>query len=206
VKAVERNILPFQEKIFFSPIRDKTDYVRVLVHAARLLLLNYDTSETPTTATMKLIVDKMSRLFFYKDAKYFSISFPFIAPIDGNNVSELTTYLGKKLDNKGISAIISVIDSAEFQLNPSLVDITIDSNNIDLSELALLEEILLFEPSYIRFDFDPTHENGKLHPLNHLDINYSQYGAYKFGLHERITKAYFENLQNINTDCSYVID
>jgi len=206
MKTIERKILPFQESIFFSPIRDKREYVRILVHSARLLLLNYDSKERISSSTVKLIVDKMSRLFFYKREKYFSIAFPFSVVTDGKNVTDITTYSGKNLDNKSISSIISVIESPEFVLNPSLIDVFIDSNTIDSSELALLEEILQFEPAYIRYDFDPTKENGKLHPKHHLDINYSDYGTYKLGLSEQITKSYFENLQNINTVCSYVID
>lgn len=206
MKVVERDIFPFQEKGFFSPVRDKSEYARLLVLSARQLLLNMDSEAGVVTSNMKLIVDKMSRLFFYRDNKYFSVSFPFTTLIDGNEVIELTTYSGKKLDNKSISAVISIIDSEQFKLNPSLIDFFIEPNSIDSSGLFLLEEIFQFEPSYIRYDFDPDNANGKLHPLNHLDLNYSQYGTFKLGLFETITQGYFENLQNIKTECSYVID
>lgn len=72
--------------------------------------------------------------------------------------------------------------------------------------LSLLEEILRFEPSYIRYDNDPYNENGKLHPLHHLDINYSTYGTFKIGFNNSISSNYFENFQNTNTDCSYIAD
>ena len=148
MKIIERDILNFQDSIFFSPVRNKIEYVRVLVHAARQLLLNSDADGTPISSTMKLKVDKMSRLFFYKKHKYFSISFPFTTTIDGNNVTELRSYSGKNLDYKSISAIISVIDSDEFRLNPSLIDVFIEPHSIDSSDLSLLEEILQFEPCY----------------------------------------------------------
>jgi hypothetical protein len=207
VKIVVKDILPFQEQHFFFAIRNKIDYARLLVYGARQLLLAIETGETKVYSNMKLIVDKMSRLFFYKNKKYFSVSFPFITTLDNeNNVIELTTYTGKRLDHQSISAVISIIDSEEFKLNPSLIDFYIEPNGIESSGVLLLEEIFQFEPSYIRYDSDPDNEKGKLHPLNHLDINYSQYSTFKLGLPKEITFDYFENLQNIKTDCSFVID
>ena len=206
MKVIERAIFPFQERTFFSPIRDKIEYARVVVLGARQLIVNIDVGETEITSNMKLIVEKMSRLFFYKGSKYYSISFPFSSLIDGNEVIELTSYSGKKLDNKIISSIISILDSEQFKLNPSLIDFSIDPNENEFLGLMLLEEIFRFEPSYIRYDFDPENEQGKLHPLYHLDINYSQYSTYKLGLNKSITQDYFENLQNLKTDCSYLIE
>lgn len=206
MKIIERAILPFQEKDFFSPIRDKLEYARVIALGARLLLLNSEIDELPTSSKMKLIIHKMSRLFFYKDEKYFSISFPFTIIFNDNEVVELTSHSGKKLNNKSISAIISILDSPEFKLNPSLIDFYIEPNSIDSSGLFLLEDIFLFEPSYIRYDFDPKNENGKLHPLNHIDVNYSQYSTFKLGLSKAITEEDFENLQNTKTDCSFIIN
>jgi len=206
VKVIERNIFEFQEKDFFSPVRSKIDYARLIALAARKLLLGLDSEVIESTANMKLIVGKMSRLFFYQKNKYFSVSFPFSTIIDNNEVIELTTYSGKNLDFKSISAIISILDSEQFRLNPSLIDFYIEPYSIESSGLFLLEEIFQFEPSYIRYDNDPLHNNGKLHPLDHLDINYSQNSTFKLGLNSSITVAYFENIQNVNTECSFVTD
>lgn len=206
MKVVERLIFPFQEKDFFTPIRDKIDYARIVVLGARQLLLNSEVDGFESNSHMRLIVDKMSRLFFYKDKKYFSISFPFTAIIEDSEVIELTSYSGRKIDNRNISAVISILDSSDFRLNPSLIDFYIEPNSIETTGISLLEEIFMFEPSYIRYDLDPEHENGKLHPLNHLDINYSQYSTFKLGLNATITEHYFENIQNTKTECSFIID
>jgi len=203
VKIIEREILSFQEKDFFVPIRDKASFARLVVCAARQLLLG---NQGKGTSNMKLIVDKMSRLFFYKDNKYFSVAFPLTVITDDIEVTEITTYSGKKLDFVNISAIISILDSEYFKNNPSLIDFPIEPLSIEASGIYFLEEILQFEPSYIRYDNDPINQNGKLHPLNHLDINYSQYGTYKLGLQNTINDYYFENLQNTNTDCSFIVD
>lgn len=206
MKTVNRNILPFQEKDIFIPIRDKIEYARLIVHSARLLLLNVDSNGVNTNSTLKLIVDRMSRLFFYKENKFFSISFPFNTIIDANEILEINTYSGKRVDNHTISSVISILNNDQFKLNPSPVDFWIETNMSDLSGLSLLEEIFLFEPSYIRYDNDTKNESGKLHPLHHLDVNYSSSGTYKIGLNGVIQSNYFENILNITTECSFLTD
>lgn len=206
MKVIERDIFPFQEKDFFAPIRDKAAFVRLVVTSARQLLLNSTDNGVKSSAQLKLIVDQMSRLFIYKDNKYFSVAFPLTVLTDGNEVTEINTYSGKKLEFVNISAILSILDSENFKNHPSLIDFPIEPHSIDASGIYFLEEIIQFEPSYIRFDNDKKNENGDLHPLNHLDINYSQSGTYKLGLPLSISKAYFEDIQNTNTNCSFVVD
>lgn len=206
MKVIERGIFPFQEEDFFSPIRDKMDYARVVALSARKLLLPLDPDEAGVGCTMKLIVDKMSRLFYYKPGKYFSIAFPFYVGLNNGQLTELVTYSGKKLESINVSAMLAVLNNEHFRSNTSLIDLFIEPGSLDSSGLFLLEEVLQFEPGYIRYDVDPENVNGKYHPLNHFDINYSQYGTYKLGLNDPIQPDRFENLQNTRTECSFVVD
>jgi len=205
VKTIECKILPFQEKNIFSPLRNKVDYAKLLMFSARMLLLNYESKMSPSSS-MKLIVEKMNRLFFYKKGKYFSISFPFNVLFDGDKIASITSYSSREVDFKSISAVISILDNEQFLKNPSLIDFYIEPSDTDFTGLFLLEEIFQFEPSYIRYDHDIERENGKLHPLHHLDVNYSMYGTFKIGLNDAITQQYFEDLQDINKECSYIVD
>ena|SRR5580765_8424278 len=207
MKIIERIILPFQEDIFFSPIRDKIDYVRLVAMAARQLLLNTQDLAGTATCGLRLVVDKMSRLFFYKDKKYFSVAFPLVVSISNDSqVTELTTYSGSRLDNQAISEVISVIDDPAFRTDTSFINFFFNQDDGERSDLHLLEELFQFEPSYIRYDCDPDRENGNLHPLHHLDINFSQYGTFKLGLSREIEPDYFESMQNINTECIFLKD
>ncbi len=178
------------------------NYIKVIVYAARLLLLNLEANHS--NATMKIIIDKMSRLFFYMDGKFFSIAFPFIVEFNKDAVVSISSYTGKELNNKSISDIISILDSKEFKINNSIIDFYIEPGDINIENISLLEEMFMFEPSYIRYDHDFNNENGKLHPLNHLDFNYSQYGTFKVGLNHIIDECFFENIQNIRTDCLFL--
>lgn len=205
MKTIDKQIPKFQEDLFFSPIRDKKDFAKLLAVSARNLLIDFSEFGTlESSSSMKLVVDKMSRLFYFKEEKYFSICFPFIVLILDNGIVEISTLTGKKVDNKSISAVISILEEEQFQLNPSLIDLYIASNDLSPLGIELLEEIFQCEPGYIRYDNDPKNENGKHHPLNHLDINYSSYGTYKVGLSKVIPISNFEDVLNITTECSFL--
>ena len=64
MKIIVKNIFTFQEALFFTTLRDKGDYAKLIAYSARNLLLDYDAGTLPVSGHMKLIVDKMSRLFF----------------------------------------------------------------------------------------------------------------------------------------------
>jgi len=204
MKLIEREIFPFKENEFFYPVRDKIDYAKLIIYATRYLLLNMPTDDLDCNSKMKLCIDKMSRIFFYKEKKYFSVSFPFSVQIDENEITDISTLSGKSINSKSISSVISIIEDSKFKLNPSLTDYYIESDTAETVGVMILEEIFQSEPAYIRYDNDPENENGKLHPLNHLDINYSSYGTYKIGLEKEIETVSFDDFLNIRTDCSFL--
>ncbi|MDL2141619.1 hypothetical protein ACHRVW_09155 [Flavobacterium collinsii] len=204
MKIIERDIFPFKEDEFFYAIRDKIDYARLIIYTTRYLLLNMETTGVKCSSQLKLCVDKMSRLFFYKEKKYFSVSFPFSVQIDGNEITDISTFSGKAINSKSLSCVISILEDSAFIINPSLTDYYIESDTAESIGIAILEEIFQSEPAYIRYDNDPANEKGKLHPLNHLDINFSSYGTYKIGLENEIEAIFFDDVLNIRTDCSFL--
>ncbi len=204
MKIVRKDIFDFQEKNFFFAIRNKIDYARLIAYSTRLLLLDF--APTETNSFFKLIVDKMSRLFFYKSDKYFSVAFPFSIVLVNDKISEISTYNGTQVDNKNISEIISILEDENFKIKPSPLEFYMDAENIDTSSFLLLEEIFQFEPGYIRYDYDQINENGKIHPLYHFDVNYSSYNTYKIGLNSALEVNRFEDILDINTKCGYITE
>lgn len=187
---------------FFTPIRSKIDYVKVILKAMKLFLITSNV-ENNTNSKLKIIIDKMSRLFIYNEKKYYSVSFPFAINTAENEILSFNTYSGKELGSRMISEINCIINNKDFQLNKSLLDFYIEPYDIGFESIYLLEELLLIEPSYVRYDFDPINENGRLHPLFHLDIHYSQYSTFKVGFTGEINSDYFEDIHNIKTDCIF---
>ncbi|MBW2937413.1 hypothetical protein KXJ69_04810 [Aureisphaera sp. CAU 1614] len=148
----------------------------------------------------------MSRLFFYRQDKFFSVAFPFSVITEDDEIVEISSFSGISIDSKALSSVLSILEDSSFKLNPSVTDYYIESNTVENIGISLLEEIFQSEPSYVRYDYDPKYVNGRLHPLHHLDINYSSYGTYKLGLNNSIAIDYFDNILNLNTDCTYLED
>lgn len=206
MKVIDKEILLFQERDFSIPIRDKTDYAKIVVIAAKIFLIDYLPNVSKCNSKIRLVIDKMSRLFFYKNEKFYSISFPFNVETEENVVKKITSYSGRTLDSRSISALISILDDPDFQLNPSPIDFYSQSNDIDEDSFSLLEEIFRFEPAYIRYDNDLKNENGDIHPLHHLDLNYSSYGTFKIGLKNVPNQDYFQDLLDISTNCTFLAE
>lgn len=203
---MERLIYKWQAANFFAPIRDKSDYARVLAFGIKLLLIPEKLHEKPPVAKMKLKIDRMSRLFFYQASKFFSISFPFTVSEPLGNPIEVYSYSGRIIDHKITSDIIAITGNENFRMNQSFIEFsTTPYEDYSFDTLMVIEEIFRHEPGYVRYDVDPKNENGKLHPLIHFDFNYSQYSTFKLGSTKAVTENDFENMLNVKTDCYQII-
>ena len=69
---------------------------------------------------------------------------------------------------------------------------------------GLILRMLSMELGYIRYDYDPDHENGTMHPLHHLDVNYSSQGTYKLGMNRKIQTDEFVDMLDVKTACRYI--
>ncbi|MEH6956766.1 hypothetical protein, partial [Neobacillus drentensis] len=163
-----------------------------------------------------LRIDKMKRLFFVIENKVFSFNFPFnveVKPeeknpiiydsmtdleIGGINYAVLTTTFREifyENDNQGIldldSDVMRVLESFEMQPNKDQI-------------WQILKKLLTFESGYLRYDYDEHREDGRLHPLNHLDINYSSDGTFKVGINNTIDCNTLIDILDIGTDSYYI--
>lgn len=73
-----------------------------------------------------------------------------------------------------------------------------------ISELTELEKERKMEKGYIRYDYDPEHENKEIHPLYHLDVNYSSGVTYKIGLNGALQIGGLKKILDTTTDCAYL--
>lgn len=147
----------------------------------------------PLSVFNVIIRDNRAFVYFNRD-KYVSVYFPF-----GFSSSDDRFYLNKYLiDTKRISHLRTILDSIKNEgsflegmkncndgVSPSDPDYATDEDKDVFSEVCMLEA------GYLRFDFDTKNAKGKIHPLNHLDINYSKDATYKIGLHEKMKPEMF---------------
>ena len=196
-------------------VKDKVQILEILLEASRYILSAPSLTFDKNLGSITLVVDKMSRLFFCKEKKYYSIVFPF-------TVNELDSKLffqyqnNIDVDSQTISHAISIIKSESFN-NKCSLDFTEPIYEIesDINEdfWIFIRELLVMEDGYIRYDMDEAgYKEAKdkgfehKHPLNHFDVFYSNKATFKLGLTNVILDDDFIDYLNIKTDCKYFQD
>ncbi|MBU5349142.1 hypothetical protein [Paenibacillus lautus] len=212
-----------------TPIRKKNDIFKILLEISSFLIIN----EKPVDrgfGEFIVKVDKMSRVFIHlvdqgQEVKHYSFNFPFIITEESlDEQVQAITLVSKnnriKIDSislavlKGLSSIGWFSEDGEMSsscmldhyeaLEIVLKDL-VESPGIYIDEIWLLiKELILLEPGYLRYDFDQKHANGRLHPLHHLDINYTNHISFKIGLESGYLKEHFIDLLDLRTDCRYL--
>lgn len=194
---------------FFSPIKNKTQVIKLLMNALKYMLINQKVKDERKSGEIVLIIDKMSRLFFIKENKCFSIVFPFTAKYDEAFFFSFRNKMN--VDGRLTSEVLSLINSSDFESNcciefASPISDYQEAN--DDSYWELIRELLIMESGYLRYDYDQKnyekHGRSKVHPLNHYDLFYSSNATFKIGLQEKIEPPAFIDLLNIKTVCKFL--
>ena len=196
-----------------KPIRKQQDGVLLILDILNLLLIRESINDDK--GTIMIIVDKMHRLFCFADNKYFSIVFPFEVEITPDKDYRIyDSVLNMEINSRLISLMERML--SQINLTENTIDEIIENAYFDVSEeeytemevsncFNLILRLLSMELGYIRYDYDPEHENGSIHPLHHFDVNYSSKGTYKLGVKRKMKKEEFVDLLDIRTECKYVL-
>lgn len=215
MKELKVNMTKRFSQLASNPIRTKDDINMLLLESISLLTYG-EIVDRPDDEYIILRIDKMKRLFFVFEKKIFSFNFPFNVEfneeyqhpviydpiteleISGKNFASLkSAYVEIFADkeNQGIldldSELLLIMESFEMKPNKDHI-------------WVILQNLLVFESGYLRYDYDEIHENGDLHPLNHIDINYSSSGTFKIGIKDEINSDIFIDVLDINTNCYYI--
>lgn len=197
-----------------SSIRSKSDIIKLIIGIVRFFnfaspieLENLTLQENTKDIVLTLYIDKMSRVIITENGKIHTFHFPFnLIILDGNMK---TYYNGIELDN-GILSIMTTAfrDLEDWQSIEQIVESyweAIDDFNISTAEAqnynSLITFFLSFEPGYLRFDYDEKNVKDGLHPLNHLDVNYTNRTTFKVGLQNKINHVQLIDILNISTPC-----
>ena len=201
-----------------AAIRQKGDVARLLVNIVRFLnvlgippqLDSLSPKWSEDCIRLVLYIEKMSRVFICERDKLHTFHFPFQIIIEGDRCVVL--FEGEHITSSTCSILSSVFeelsedDSLEAVLE-KYWDIVSDLEvNIQDNKMCgkLITFLLSFEAGYLRFDIDELNANGKMHPREHLDINYSTGCTYKLGLPKALNYSELIDILNINTTCYYL--
>lgn len=194
-------------KLMNEPIRSKQQLDLLLLESLRVFIIgNIEESNSP--GKIVLHIDRMNRFIYKTENKIFSIGCPFAyVKIDDNYVFKDTS-LGIELDSKLISSMIAIIRKENIIGSfEEMLEEILDMTEYEETKLIwdILKRLYYFEYGYIRYDYDKEGENGKLHPLNHLDINFMNSSQFKIGLDKEISIEEFIDILDITTECHYLL-
>lgn len=201
--------------LFFPKTRVKTkkQTIKILLETIRTMLVSEAVESTEADLHFRIIIDKMSRLFYFNKQKYYSISFPFTYIIDNGKLSINYKNI-VEVDSRIISHLLEIINDSRFDSDNCLdfIDPICEfEDEYGYKLWFLLKEIIMLEDGYVRFDNDPiaflkAKEDDKehTHPENHLDIFYTSGNTFKVGLESLAMAEEFVDYFDSKTDCKYL--
>lgn len=199
------------------PVRSKFDLIRILIECIKYMSVNIflDYSKTVEQPFFVLYISKMSRLIVVLEYKIYSFRFPYTV-IEDESKRTLTfndRNTNTEINGLSTSIIMSFINSSNTE--------SIDNYNVLFSDIleevlcdfkqdlledkpiwcSILNELLMFESGYIRYDYDTQNENERIHPKCHIDVFYSNGNSCKIGLKQEIGVDWFIDFMDISTAC-----
>lgn len=190
----------------FKPIRSKAQAITVLMKCTKLMLIGNIVPPERKAGELLLVVSKVSRIFLFSNDKYFSLTFPFIVKNDEGGLMFSTRNIAD-ISNKITSDVIGVVASSDkFDSLDSLdfAESLLDFEETEPSFWPFLLSLLMYEDGYVRYDYDPKHVNGDIHPLHHYDFFYSSLAACKVGLRGALANDDMVGFMLPETACHYI--
>lgn len=191
-------------------IKSVEGYISLILDASEFILSNLSSfSEVvinKNNITLDCIVIFQDRLYcFINKNKYFTVNFPIHI-----NEAQKTIHLGNaQLTLAAISRLKSSLEDLIKGLtngNTTIEDVNSQlTPGLSQNELRFMERLLTVEFGYVRYDYDEDNHNGRIHPLNHLDFNFSK-AKYKVGLYDRLSPYDFFMIfgRDDNQECMFL--
>lgn len=207
MKGSHKFKLPEKKSDFTINVSSMWDYVKLVINTIRFIQTQEDLDKINKSQseleTLKIVVGKSTRAFIYLSCdKYLTFVFPICLK---KKEGKLKLYCNSyELTGKIVSELKSILDLHYQDRLKNLIELY-DTLQISSKEcMEIFEYLLTCEPGYLRYDFDKVSARGQIHPINHLDVNFSDYATYKYGLYERLSIKNFENIFMKEKDCFYI--
>lgn len=180
----------------YSAIREKNDILLYYVNIARLILTANESQSSEHSKYVKIIVDDFSRVFMRlgKD-KIISFTFPF-------NLINGELYINDiSIDNYVLAVFESILRKSineKVSFYDALCEKNYDNEFPEYDDEFLLKlyfYLISYDSGYFRVDHDK--ENAKYnHPIDHVDLFYSQKCTCKLGFNNRPEDSFIVEMVN----------
>lgn len=220
-KQFEFEITNDMHDIVFSVnnlIKTKMQLLDILLRSIRYIMYYPNIQKNKVAGKIIIIVDKMSRIFFFSNnkVKYYTILLPMTIMKTNNPDSAKYEFElnGIRLTSELISSVIQLINLGIEKTSSSLeLAELFDDVEIQLKKdvWSVFRDLLLSEEGYVRYDEDTNaynealkKEEPKRHPKNHLDIFLHSHNQFKIGLNKPLSDKEFIDILNLKTDCYFL--
>lgn len=206
MKRFAFTIAPWNSELVFNPIRARKDVITLLMKVIKIMDVGPALRGQHGEEYFELVISHTSRLFFYSEDKHFSIGFPFNAALENDQLI-FKSLTGVIIDSQMTSDILGVISSEEIFFYDDIIDFAAPVSDYFLHNKggwAVLRDLLMTEDGYIRYDHDPVHAKGDIHPLHHLDVFYGARQTFKIGLAKKIDRTHLHDALDSQTPCHYL--
>ncbi|MCG6142737.1 hypothetical protein [Leptospira mtsangambouensis] len=206
MKTFQIEIEAYALQDYFKPIRKKTDIWKIILNLIKLIPYNYKQSIHDPKGKITIYVSKISRVIFETEQNLFSLYFPFTV-IDKEDSLIFLSKSGIEISSSLSSQMLSIIDEINENDLISFQDLNLIPENFEYENenaLFILNELLLQEDGYLRFDHDIENADGNLHPEKHIDIFFQNASKVKLGLNNTLDHSQFLDILNTETDCWYL--
>lgn len=204
------------KKFFDFPIRKKRDSIILLINLCDYLLNFSQISDSEKIISSMYIKNNNGyRLFYEESGKTYTLCSPFRFYVVDDSIEITNSILGI-IGNPEISLLKRIFITEKLYSLKDAVDsyclietiIYEDFNSISITPQEMwnfLISFISYESGYLRYDYDPKNCNGKIHPLHHLDIFYTNYSTFKFGIKKTMPIEDFIDMFDSETDQLYLI-
>ena len=191
------------------------DYINIVLQIIEHIL-SWSGPENEVSVKMPYLLiestKKIKRAYIIKNDQIVSFAFPFHVYDKVDGATGQCEWHVRYKDIDVSTAILSnsrglYSDYEAYQDKKSYREIASAQNLSDidmLKAIRLFEMLMITEPAYIRYDYDPKGAKGLKHPLCHFDCNFIDEHHYKVGLHDCINLAQIEDLMDKDTDSWFV--
>lgn len=222
-KKIEFNINRKVYGLLCRRIKLKSHLIELLIEISSLIIVNVQARDEEF-GKFTINVDNTRRIFFsIKDSsadvyKHFSFNFPFKITNEYGRFKLETITGGVTILSHHIAILRSICANGGFDekecrygllldfsqlVETTFLDLGLEMRYYEGDLNKILMELFTFEPSYIRYDYDEENEDGRIHPLNHLDVFYTQSTTFKLGCkHLEFNK--FMDILDTETECEYI--
>lgn len=202
-------------KIIFEmaskPLRSKQEVILLLLYTIRMFDVKNDIPSN-TKVKVTISINKMNRIFYILENKIFSVQFPFYVEIEGQKITRIyDAKTGLDIDTILVSMLIGIFEKTKkdnFSFEVFFDEVMNNENNLLNVNAEQLWEIVKFistyDLGYLRYDYDKEHQNGLLHPINHLDVCLDTAAVYKIGIEKPLDYEVFKDILDITTNCFFL--